>query len=89
MRLLKLRLARAFLFALLLSALSTLSKAQDGVVCSAGFGSFDAISTTGVTLSVGALQQPNGFAKRACQATLSWNKQELVIAPKAWQVDVD
>jgi hypothetical protein len=44
-RLLVGRLAKMFLFALLLSVLSILSKAQNDVVCSAGFGSFDADST--------------------------------------------
>lgn len=82
-------LVRIFLFVLSLSALSALSKAEDYVVCSAGFGSFDADSTTHVALSVGALKQQSGFASRVCHARLSWDKQELVIAPAAWQVDVD
>ena len=88
-RVIKIRLVRMFLFALSLSTLSTLSKAQNDAVCSAGFGSFDADSTTHVALSVGAPKQPNGLANRACQAKLSWEKQELLIAPEAWQVDVD
>jgi hypothetical protein len=88
-RVIKIRLTRMFLFVLSLSALSTLSKAQNDVVCGAGFGSFDADSTTRVSLSVGSPKQPNGLAKRACQAKLSWEKQELLIAPEAWQVDVD
>jgi hypothetical protein len=88
-RLLKICLVKLFLFVLLFSALSTLSKAQGGVVCSAGFGSFDGDSTTHVALSVGPLKQQNGFANRACQAKLSWNKEELLLAPAAWQVDVD
>ena len=58
------------------------------VVCSGGFGSFDAESTTGLTVSVGAAR--NGeFAARACQAKLSWDKQDLLVEPVAWKVDVD
>jgi hypothetical protein len=86
---LKICLARIFLFFLLLSALSNLSRAQNGVVCSAGFGSFDAEATTHVALSVGPPKLQTGFASRACQAKLRWNNQELLIAPDASQVDVD
>ena len=58
------------------------------VVCSGGFGSFDSESTTGLTVSVGAAR--NGeFAARACQAKLSWDKQDLLVEPVAWKVDVD
>lgn len=58
------------------------------VVCSGGFGSFHAESTTGLTVSVGAAR--NGeFAARACQARLSWDKQDLLVEPNAWKVDVD
>ena len=89
MRLLKGRPVGMFLFVLLLSALCALSRAQDDVVCSAGFGSFDAESTTHVTLLVGAPKQQSGLANRACQAKLRWNNQALLIVPEAWQVDVD
>jgi hypothetical protein len=58
-------------------------------VCSAGFGSFDADSTTGVAVSVGPLKQQSGLAQRACQAKLSWDNHELALAPGAAQVDVD
>jgi hypothetical protein len=58
------------------------------VVCSAGFGSFDSNSTTGVAVSVGALKE-TGIARRACQAKLSWDNQELLLVPEGWQVDVD
>jgi hypothetical protein len=75
------------LFAPFLSALPLLCRGQD-VVCSAGFGSFDSNSTTGVAVSVGALKE-TGLARRACQAKLSWNNQELLLVPAAWQVDVD
>jgi hypothetical protein len=64
-----------------------ISHAQD-VVCSAGFGSFNATFATGVIVSVGA-KHSGQFAGRSCQATLHWNKQNLVVEPDAWQVDVD
>jgi hypothetical protein len=75
------------LFAPFLSALPLLCIGQD-VVCSAGFGSFDSKSTTGVAVAVGALKE-TGIARRACQAKLSWDNQELMLVPEAWQVDVD
>jgi VWFA-related protein len=58
------------------------------VVCSGGFGSFDAESTTGLTVSVGAARSGE-FAARACQAKLSWDKQDLLVEPVASKVDVD
>jgi hypothetical protein len=61
---------------------------NDSVVCSAGFGSFYSTSTTGIKVSVAAMSEA-GFAKRACEAKLSWDARGLVIEPKAWQVDVD
>jgi hypothetical protein len=81
------RLLRVFLFFPFLSALPILCKGQD-VVCSAGFGSFDASSTTGVALSVGAIKQ-TGLAQRTCQAKLSWDNRDLLLVPEAWLVDVD
>jgi hypothetical protein len=63
------------------------SAAQD-VVCSGGFGSFQAEFATGVTVSVGA--KPNaGFAARTCRAKLNWDKQDFLVEPEAWQVDID
>jgi hypothetical protein len=85
---LKGRLVRTFLLVPFLCALPILGKAQN-VVCSDGFGSFGASSTTGVALSVGPMKQQSGLAQRACQAKLSWNNQELLLAPGDWQVDVD
>lgn len=63
------------------------SQAQD-VVCSGGFGSFRSTFATGVTVSVGAMRNLE-FAGRACEAKLNWDKQDLLVEPKAWQVDVD
>ena len=58
------------------------------MVCSDGFGSFEAKSPGDVTVSVGAAKTA-GFAQRVCQAKLSWGEQELLVEPSAWQVDVD
>ncbi len=63
------------------------SQAQD-VVCSNGFGSFDAKSPTGVAVSVGAVRDAE-FARRACQARFTWSGQDLVVEHGASQVDVD
>ena len=63
------------------------SQAQD-VVCSNGFGSFDAKSPTGVAVSVGAVRDAE-LARRACQARFTWSGQDLVVEHGASQVDVD
>jgi hypothetical protein len=58
------------------------------VLCSDGYDKFEAKFSTGVTVSVGAAR--NGkLAKRLCEATLHWGKQDLVVVPEAAQVDVD
>jgi hypothetical protein len=82
------RLARMFLLVPFLSALPSLCGGQH-VVCSAGFGSFEADSTTGVAVSVGPLRQKTGLAQRTCQAKLSWDNQEQPLASEASQIDVD
>src|ERR1700761_6730052 len=71
-----------FAFAMLHS-----SRAQE-IVCSGGFGSFTSSFNTGVTVSVGA-GRDTGFAGRFCNAKLSWAQTDLVVEPKAWEVDVD
>jgi hypothetical protein len=81
------RLLRVLLLAAFVCA-TPLIRGQN-VVCSAGFGGFDAESTTGVALLVGPQKQQTGLANRVCQAKLSWDNQELLPAPEAWQVDVD
>jgi hypothetical protein len=62
-------------------------EAQD-VVCSGGFGSFTSTFATGVTVSVDARRNTE-FAGRVCEAKLNWGKKDLLVEPKAWQVDVD
>lgn len=58
------------------------------VLCSNGFGSYDSAFSTGVTVYVGAIRK-GGFAQRACEAAFRWGRQDLVIEPKAFQVDID
>jgi hypothetical protein len=58
------------------------------VVCTHGTGSFEEEFRTGVRVRVGAAR--NGeLATRACEAELSWDKQERVIGAGAPQLDVD
>jgi len=58
------------------------------VLCDQGSGSFEAQSSTGVKVSVGA-QKAELLATRTCQATLSWGKQKLIIAHDISQLDLD
>jgi hypothetical protein len=62
-------------------------QAQD-VVCSGGFGSFKSTFATGVTVSVEARRNTD-FAGRICEAKLNWADKNLLVEPRAWQVDVD
>jgi hypothetical protein len=63
------------------------SQAQD-VVCSNGFGSFDAKSPDGVTVSVGAVRDAE-LARRVCQASFTWSGKDLRVEHGASQIDVD
>jgi hypothetical protein len=71
------------------SIVSSLCCAQEHVVlCSQGDGGSEAEFHTGVTVQVRAAR--NGeLASRTCEATLRWNKQSLIIATGASQLDVD
>jgi hypothetical protein len=63
--------------------------AQSGaVVCRDGIGNFEAISLTGVSVQVGAARS-EGFARRACEGTLLWDKSKALIATGVAQMDVD
>jgi hypothetical protein len=66
-----------------------LSVAQDhDVLCNEGEGGYESEFFTGVALQVRAAR--NGpMAVRACQATLSWGKNNLIVAANASQLDVD
>ncbi|MCU1302083.1 MAG: hypothetical protein JWQ87_2367 [Candidatus Sulfotelmatobacter sp.] len=60
------------------------------VLCSNGSGNFEAEFHTGVKLRLGAAKRnKGGLATRVCEATLSWDKQEIVITEKASLLDVD
>jgi hypothetical protein len=64
-------------------------RAQDGeVLCSAGSGGFGAESRAGVTVEVKAARD-GALATRACEGTLSWNKNTLTIATMVPQLDLD
>jgi len=58
------------------------------VICRDGEGDFRSAFRTGVKVHVGAARNEE-MAIRACDATLGWNDQSLVIAAAASQVDVD
>jgi len=60
------------------------------VLCSNGSGRFEAEFHTGVKLRVGAARKTEaGLATRVCEATLRWDKQEIVVTAEASQLDVD
>jgi hypothetical protein len=64
------------------------------LVCNNGIGSFHGQLPTesanaGVTVSVGAAKQKNGFAARVCQTKLRWGHNELLVATEAAQADID
>jgi hypothetical protein len=81
------RLVRTCLVGAFLCA-TPIAGSSQRVVCSDGFGSFDATSASGVAVSVGAPKE-SGLARRACQAKLNWDNQKMQVEPGAWQVDVD
>ena len=59
-------------------------------VCSHGSGNFEAEFHTGVKLRLGvARKTATGLATRLCEATLSWDKQEIMVTTRAAQLDVD
>lgn len=58
------------------------------VVCDDGYGSFETTFDSGVSV-IAAATQSGGFAKRSCNAALSWDGQELRVAEQASQVDID
>ncbi len=84
-----LRCAAALALPFLFCGTASVCHAQrHDVICSDGAGDFNAEFRTGVKVHVGAAR--NGeLATRVCDAALSWNKQNLVIAPAASQLDVD
>ncbi len=57
-------------------------------LCSDGFGEFHTSFFSGVKVTVGASRK-EGFATRACAATLEWGKDSLPVVPEAAAVDID
>ncbi len=58
------------------------------VLCNEGSGSFEAAFHTGVKLRVGATKK-GGLARRLCEAAMSWDQHNEVVATDAFQLDVD
>lgn len=81
--------ARALLPAAFFCAASILCHGQaHPATCHDGSGKYQEKFSTGVAVSVGAVR--NGqLSARACGARLTWNDQELLAIPDAWEVDVD
>ena len=57
-------------------------------LCTHGFGAFQTIFFTGVKVTVAAAKK-EGFATRACSATLEWGRDSLTVVPAAAAVDID
>ena len=57
-------------------------------LCIDGFGAFQTSFFTGVKVTVGAAKK-EGFATRACSATLEWGTDSLAVVPAAAAVDID
>ena len=73
--------------ALVLSVFAHPGQTQDAL-CTDGYAPFDYKFATGVTVNVGPAKSGQ-FAQRTCSASLSWEKQQLVVATDAAQIDVD
>jgi len=59
-------------------------------LCSNGSGNFEGEFHTGVKLRLGAARKTaTGLATRVCEATLSGDKQEIIVSTMASQLDVD
>ena len=58
------------------------------ITCDRGNGSYLATFFTGVTVSVQPVKN-GAFATRACEASLSWNSEQLLVASGAAQVSID
>lgn len=76
----------AALLLLLATPVATHAQLRQGL-CSDGFGAFQT-SFSGVKVTVGAAKK-EGFATRACSATLEWGKDSLPVVPEAAAVDID
>lgn len=82
------RALSVFLFWFSWAPLSICQTQARSVLCTGGDGVLDAEFRNGIKVHVGAAR--NGeLATRACAAKLTWEKQELVVATGASQLDVD
>src|SRR5258708_21814966 len=74
-----------------LCLIPSLCRAQiQDLLCTEGSGSFEAAfpGVTGVKVRVGAAKK-SGLAIRLCEATISWDQHNDVVATAAYQLDVD
>lgn len=82
------RALSVLLFWFFWASLSLCQTQARSVLCTGGDGILDAEFRNGIKVHVGPAR--NGeLATRACAAKLSWEKQELVVATGASQLDVD
>jgi hypothetical protein len=83
-------ITRAWLTLLwLMASLSSPCHAEiPDVLCNEGSGSFEAAFRTGVKMHVGAAKK-GGLARRLCEAAMSWDLHNEVVATDAFQLDVD
>src|ERR1700675_423518 len=58
------------------------------LLCNEGSGSFEAAFHTGVKVRVGAAKK-GGLARRLCEAAMSWDQHNEVVATDGFQLDVD
>ena len=77
----------SLLLPLLATIVVTHAQARESL-CIHGFGAFQTSFFTGVKVTVGAAKK-EGFATRACSATLEWGKDSLAVVPAAAAVDLD
>src|SRR5262244_4505365 len=57
-------------------------------LCRAGSRHFDGESQNGIKVHVGAAKS-GGLATRSCAASLTWEKQELIVSAAAAEIDLD
>lgn len=83
-----LRTAAAVLFLICVLAPEACRAQNQDVICRDGTGEFEMTPRQDVTVRVGAARN-GGLAARVCEATLSWEDQNLTVAPAAAQTDID
>jgi len=84
------RWAEGVCFLLFLSAWCAAQPTSRSILCRNGSGTFDAQFRTGVSVHIGAARGwGRTLATRACAATLTWEKQELIVANGVAELDLD